>query len=102
MHFVFWTRRTVFMRLQIVIVQNISQRLFSGSLPILPLQDYYNEITEEEQPESSAVQIPEHLIDPIDLRLFLDPVVLPTSGRTVSKHTIVNNKWRGMTGVVGF
>jgi|UniRef100_A0A7S4GDX8 hypothetical protein len=69
-------------------------RLFSGSLPILPLQDYYNEITEEEQPESSAVQIPEHLIDPIDLRLFLDPVVLPTSGRTVSKHTIVNNKWR--------
>ena len=48
-----------------------------------------------------ALEIPDHLLDPIDLRLFIDPVVLPTSGRTVSKHTIVNNKWRGRKPGIG-
>ncbi|CUG86631.1 Hypothetical protein, putative, partial [Bodo saltans] len=38
--------------------------------------------------------VPDALIDPIDFRVFLDPVVLPTSGRTVSRHTIINNTWR--------
>lgn len=46
-------------------------------------------------PFSPGCSALDHLTDPIDLRLFIDPVVLPTSGRTVSKHTIVNNNWRG-------
>eukprot|EP00667_Euglena_gracilis_P009855 EG_transcript_10025 len=70
-------------------------RLFSGSYPILPLQDYFSDLADDEAGDVGfGISIPDHLIDPIDLRVFIDPVVLPTSGRTVSKHTIINNKWR--------
>eukprot|EP00906_Rhabdomonas_costata_P035345 RCo049656 len=76
-------------------------RLYSGSFPVLPLQEYFTMLSEEDEElfnrsghQQLSVEIPEHLQDPIDLRLYVDPVVLPTSGRTVSKHTIVNNKWR--------
>ena len=66
-------------------------RLFSGSVPIVPLQDFFSDYTFE---GGAPLEIPEALCDPIDFKLFVEPVVLPTSGRTVSKHTIVNNKWR--------
>eukprot|EP01060_Flectonema_neradi_P029056 TRINITY_DN3934_c0_g1_i3.p1 TRINITY_DN3934_c0_g1~~TRINITY_DN3934_c0_g1_i3.p1 ORF type:complete len:813 (+),score=151.85 TRINITY_DN3934_c0_g1_i3:157-2439(+) len=66
-------------------------RLFSGSVPIIPLQDFFSDYDVE---GGSPPEIPEALCDPIDFKLFVEPVVLPTSGRTVSKHTIVNNKWR--------
>eukprot|EP01059_Diplonema_ambulator_P017555 TRINITY_DN2956_c0_g4_i1.p1 TRINITY_DN2956_c0_g4~~TRINITY_DN2956_c0_g4_i1.p1 ORF type:complete len:803 (+),score=217.31 TRINITY_DN2956_c0_g4_i1:240-2411(+) len=65
-------------------------RLFSGSMPIVPLQTLFSDLSEDDW----ALPIPETLCDPIDFTLFVDPVVLPTSGRTVSKHTIVNNRWR--------
>eukprot|EP01063_Lacrimia_lanifica_P010173 TRINITY_DN16915_c0_g1_i1.p1 TRINITY_DN16915_c0_g1~~TRINITY_DN16915_c0_g1_i1.p1 ORF type:complete len:741 (+),score=269.86 TRINITY_DN16915_c0_g1_i1:295-2517(+) len=62
-------------------------RLFSGSMSILPLQTFFSE-------HHLDGDLPDALCDPIDFMLLVDPVVLPTSGRTVSKHTIVNNKWR--------
>jgi hypothetical protein len=97
-------------------------RSFRGSLPVKPLAEFFSELSEtcgvgaivlmddehDETSEEQAVNsssllqpapppwndVPDALIDPIDFRVFLDPVVLPTSGRTVSRHTIINNTWR--------
>eukprot|EP01062_Namystynia_karyoxenos_P004889 TRINITY_DN11730_c0_g1_i1.p1 TRINITY_DN11730_c0_g1~~TRINITY_DN11730_c0_g1_i1.p1 ORF type:complete len:1010 (+),score=255.47 TRINITY_DN11730_c0_g1_i1:75-3032(+) len=75
-------------------------RLYSGSMPIQPLQDFFSDLSANAGPDAASPpqrmwsDLPEALCDPIDFKLFVDPVVLPTSGRTVSKHTIVNNKWR--------
>eukprot|EP01012_Entosiphon_sulcatum_P011667 TRINITY_DN1715_c0_g1_i1.p1 TRINITY_DN1715_c0_g1~~TRINITY_DN1715_c0_g1_i1.p1 ORF type:complete len:876 (+),score=136.43 TRINITY_DN1715_c0_g1_i1:50-2677(+) len=66
-------------------------RLYSGSFPILPLPEFFSQLAEQ---SAGALEIPEYLTDPIDLCLYVDPVVLPTSGRTVSRHTIVNNRWQ--------
>ena len=68
----------------------LRMRIFAGSMPIVPLQSLFSDLSGEE----GGPEIPERLCDPIDFMLLVDPVVLPTSGRTVSKHTIVNNKWR--------
>eukprot|EP01006_Ploeotia_vitrea_P042643 TRINITY_DN66647_c4_g2_i1.p1 TRINITY_DN66647_c4_g2~~TRINITY_DN66647_c4_g2_i1.p1 ORF type:complete len:898 (+),score=98.43 TRINITY_DN66647_c4_g2_i1:89-2782(+) len=65
-------------------------RLYNDSFAILPLQDFFSDLSEEDD----DYEVPEHLLDPIDFRIYTDPVVLPTSGRTVSRHTIINNKWR--------
>eukprot|EP00659_Diplonema_papillatum_P014250 gene14250-21856_t len=75
-------------------------RLYANSLTIRPLQELFSEICEgnaevdDGHTTVAAMVVPESLCDPIDFMLFVDPVVLPTSGRTVSKHTFVNNKWR--------
>eukprot|EP00759_Apiculatamorpha_spiralis_P059049 PhF_6_TR963/c0_g1_i3/m.1830 len=77
-------------------------RMFSGSLPILPLVEFFSERVLEDANTDTAlmakdrpwVSLPESLCDPIDYQLYHEPVVLPTSGRTVSRHTIINNRWR--------
>eukprot|EP01065_Artemidia_motanka_P014923 TRINITY_DN1879_c0_g1_i1.p1 TRINITY_DN1879_c0_g1~~TRINITY_DN1879_c0_g1_i1.p1 ORF type:complete len:881 (+),score=298.57 TRINITY_DN1879_c0_g1_i1:249-2891(+) len=72
-------------------------RLYSGSMTIQPLQDFFSDLGGPASPGAPARlwhDLPDALCDPIDFKLFIDPVVLPSSGRTVSKHTIVNNKWR--------
>jgi hypothetical protein len=77
-------------------------RMYSGSLPIVPLVDFFSERVMEDAVADPAlmakdkpwVSLPDSLCDPIDYKLFYEPVVLPTSGRTVSRHTIINNRWR--------
>ena len=72
-------------------------RLFEGSLEIKPLADFFSDAADEvdgEDDDAPWLQVPETLIDAIDFRIYVQPVVLPTSGRTVSRHTIINNKWR--------
>lgn len=77
-------------------------RMYSGSLPITPLVDFFSEKIIEDGMQDPAVmakdkpwtQLPDALCDPIDYKLYHEPVVLPTSGRTVSRHTIINNRWR--------
>ena len=93
-----------------------SMRLFTGSVETKAMSEFFSEVSETCGSGSDAFSdvlsattaasaasstppppwkiVPENLIDPIDMRIFVDPVVLPTSGRTVSRHTIINNKWR--------
>jgi hypothetical protein len=89
-------------------------RHFSHSMEIKPLAHFFSELGDEESvnDDVSASQspvpsgatkakklapwaaIPESLVDAIDFRIYVEPVVLPTSGRTVSRHTIINTRWR--------
>eukprot|EP00760_Papus_ankaliazontas_P018685 PhM_4_TR17583/c0_g1_i1/m.31271 len=77
-------------------------RMYSKSLPLVPLVDFFSETVVEDgladpalsEASNPWVNLPETLCDPIDYKLFHEPVVLPTSGRTVSRHTIINNRWR--------
>ena len=77
-------------------------RTFGGALEVRPVAEFFSDHIDDAPSGASSsstatspfTHIPEHLFDVIDFRIFVDPVVLPTSGRTVSRHTIVNAKWR--------
>lgn len=56
-----------------------AQRLFSGSYPILPLQDYFSDLADDEAGDVGfGISIPDHLIDPIDLRVFINQGASPS------------------------
>jgi hypothetical protein len=89
---------------------------FPWQLPVLSLGDFFSDLsTEAPGWETRAVAAlgtvsllgstaevdptkwrdpPTNLLDPIDMRLFVDPMVMPASGRTVSYRTVVDAQWR--------
>ena len=76
-------------------------RLLPGGMDIKPIADYFSDACFDAQEcnnDGSAPPpwstIPESLTDAIDFKIYVEPVVLPTSGRTVSRRTIINNRWR--------